>query len=98
MRWNGTCPETTCNDNYIGEAKQQVFERVKDRNGRDFNSHLLRHALENNHQRISEKDFKLIGNGFWGNKKRKVADALLIWEIKPTLNIQDQLVSLQLFS
>ena len=33
----GTCPETTCNDNYIGEAKWRVFERVEDHNGRDFN-------------------------------------------------------------
>ena len=45
------------------------------------------------------KDFKIIGNGFWGNnKKRKVAETLLIREIKPTLNIQDQSVPLRLFS
>ena len=70
------CPETTCNDNYIGEAKQRIFERVNDPNGRDFNSHVLKHALENNHQHVSEKDFKIIGNGFRGNnKKRKVAEA-----------------------
>ena len=95
----GTCPETTCNDNYIGEAKRQIFERVKEHNGRDFNPHLLKHALENKHQHVSEKDFKIIGNGFGGNnKKRKVAEALLIQEIKPTLNIQDQSVQLQLFS
>ena len=37
-------PETTCNDNYIGEAKRQIFERVKDYNGRDFKSPLLKHA------------------------------------------------------
>ena len=84
-----TCPETTCN-NYIGEGKQRIFERVKDHYGRD---------LEKNHQLVSEKDFKIIGNGFRGNnKKRKVAEALLIREIKPTLNIQDQSVPLQLFS
>ena len=93
-----TCPETTCNDNYIGEAKRRLFERVKDHNGRDFNSHLLKHALGNN-QHVSEKDFKISGNGFRGNnKKRKAAEALLIREIKPTLNIQDQSVPLQLFS
>ena len=40
------CPETTCNDNYIGEAKQRIFERVKDYNGRDFKSLLLKHALK----------------------------------------------------
>ena len=50
-------------------------------------------------EHVSEKDFKINGNGFRGNnKKRKVADALLIREIKPTLNIQDQSVPLQLIS
>ena len=45
------------------------------------------------------KRFQKIGNGFRGsNKKRKVAEALLIREIKPALNIQDQLVPLQVFS
>ena len=40
-----------------------------------------------------------MANGFRGNnKKRKVAEVLLIREIKPTLNIQDQLAPLQLFS
>ena len=59
----------------------------------------LKHALENNHQRFSEKDFKIIGNGFRGNsKKREVAEVLLIREIKPNLNIQDQSVPLQLFT
>ena len=94
-----TRPERTSNDNYIGGAKWQIFERVKDHSGRDFKSHLLKHALGNNHQHLSEKDFKIIGNGFWGNnKKRTVAEALLIKEIKPTLNIQDQSVSLQWFN
>ena len=40
----------------------------------------------------------MIGNGFRGNnKKRKVDEVLLIREIKPTLNIQNQSVPLQLF-
>ena len=95
----GTCSEMMCNDNYIGEAKRSIFEMVKDRSGRDFNSHLLKHAFENDHQNVSEKYFKIIGNGFRGNnKKSKVAEALLIRKIKPTLNIQDQSVPLQLFS
>ena len=64
---------------------------VKDHNSRDFNSHLLKHALKNDHQHVLKKAFKIMGNGFRGNnKKRKVAEVLLIREIKPTLNFQDQ--------
>ena len=83
----------------MGEAKQRISERVKDQNDRNFKSQLLKHALGNNHHYVSEKDFKIIGNGFRGNRKKtKVAGALLIREIKPALNIQDQSVPLQLFS
>ena len=49
-----TCPERTSNDYYIGEAKWRIFERVKDHNGRDFKSHILKHVLENNHQNVLE--------------------------------------------
>ena len=53
---------------------------------RELTRHLTRH-------------FEIIGNGFQGNnKKMKVAEELLIREIKPTLNIQHQSVPLQLFS
>ena len=57
----GTCPETTCNNNYIGEAKQQIFERVKGHNGRDIKSHTLKHALEKNDYHVLEKVVKIIG-------------------------------------
>ena len=82
----GTCPETTCNYNYIIEGKRQTSERVKDHNDRDIKSHITR-APENYHQPVSEKDFKIIGNSFQGSKKKKkVDDALLFREIKQTLN------------
>ena len=72
-----------CNDNYIGKAKRQICERVKDHNGRDIKSHLLKHDLENSHVHISAKKLKIIGNGFRGNnKKRKVDETLIILEIK----------------
>ena len=68
----GTCSEATCNDNDIDEIKRRIFERVKDHNGREIKSHLLKYALENNHQYVSEKYFKIIGNGFRGNNKKKI--------------------------
>ena len=41
------CPETTCNDNYIGEAKRQIFERVKTRL-RKQSSTYFRKRFQNN--------------------------------------------------
>ena len=43
----GTCPETMCNDNYIGEAKRQIFERVKTRL-RKQSSTFFRKRFQNN--------------------------------------------------
>ena len=55
--------------------------------------------IEDDYYHVSEKDFKIIGNGSRsGNKKRKVAEALLTPEIQPILNIQNQSVPLHLFS
>ena len=65
--------------------------------GRDFT--LIKTRLRKQSSTCFRKDFKIFGNGFGGNnKKRKVAEVLLILEIKPNLNIQDQSVPLQLFS
>ena len=55
----GACPETTCNANYIREAKWPIFEGVKDHNDRDFKSHLLKHTLDNNHQHVFEVTTKI---------------------------------------
>ena len=59
----GACPETTCNDNYVGEAKRRISKRVKDHNGRFLKLYPSIHALENDHQHVLEKDFKIIGHG-----------------------------------
>lgn len=62
-----------------GKAKRRISEKIKDRsNGRDIKSHLLKYVLENDHQDVSEKYFKINGNALRGNnKQRKVAEALL---------------------
>ena len=46
-------------------------EDWKPQRQRLFKSHLLKYDLENNRQDISEKDFKIIGNGSRGNSKKK---------------------------
>ena len=44
-------------------------------------------------------NYSIIGKGYGNNiKKRKIAEALLIKEIKPTLNRQDQSIALRLFN
>ena len=44
------CSAENCNENYIGESTRRLDEKMKDHNGRDRNSHLFKHSVENRHE------------------------------------------------
>ena len=95
----GKCPEQNCTDNYLGESARRVSEGIIDHGGRDKKLHLFWHAVVNEHRNASYDDFKTIGSGFRNHTfKRKVAEALLIKELWPNLNIQENSVELKHFS
>ena len=61
------------------ESGRRVMERVKDHNGRNKSSHMLRHSIEKNHTEVMMNDFKMIGRNYRNNvRKQKIAEALLI--------------------
>ena len=94
---HGTCPETDFPESYIGET-YIISERVKDHAGKDVHSHLFKHAVESGHEIL---DFTkcFIQKESWNNtSKRKTVEALLIKEMKPTLNRQDRSIALKLFN
>ena len=87
--YHSFCSAENCNENYIGESARRLDERMKDHNGRDRNSHLLKHSVE----------CVLIGKGYRNNtSRRKIAEALFINKMKPSLNIQEKSVKLELFN
>ena len=93
----GKCPEQNCTNNYLDESARRISEWIRDYGGRDQKSYLFRNAVVNEHRHASYDDFKIIGSGFRNNTfKRKVAEALLIKELRPTLKIQEKLVELKL--
>ena len=70
-----------------------------DSTGKDINSHLYKYSIETGHQTLEINDYRIIGNEYGNNwKKRKIAEALLIKELKPTLNKQDKSIPLKLFN
>ena len=86
-------------DNYLGESAGRISEGIIDHGSRDQKSHLFRHGVVNEYRNASYDDFKIIGSGFRNNTfKRKVAEALLIKELRPTLNIQEKSFELKLFN
>ena len=43
------CPEPGCENDYTGETRRRLNERVIDHNERDKKSHLYKHSQESNH-------------------------------------------------
>ena len=93
------CPEPTHNENYLGETGRRIIEISAGHCGRDKQSHLLRHALNNNHKTLDLKNVKIIDSSYHNNRfKRKISEALYIKQYTPSLNTQQQSVELKLFN
>ena len=77
--YHAKCPSESCDENYIGESGRRIAERVKDHNGRDHKSHILKDSLETGHGHVISSDISIISKNFNGNKrKRKMVQSLLI--------------------
>ena len=99
IAYDSFCIAENCYENYIGESARRLDERMNDHNGRHRNSHLFKHSVESRHDPILKKDFRIIGEGYRNNtSRRKIAEALFIKKMKPSLNVQDKSVKLELFN
>ena len=97
--YHSFCSAENCNENYIGESARWLDERMKDHNGRDRNSHLFKHSVESRHDPVLKNDFRIIGKGYRNNtSRRKIAEGLFMKKMKPSLNIQEKSVKLELFN
>ena len=65
--------------------------------GRDSNSHLFKHLVEKRYPCLDTNNHRIIEKGYKNNaRKQKIAEVLLIKEMKPTQNKQDKSVELTL--
>ena len=63
----GMCPENNCSDNYVGESKRRISERIIDHSSREENSHLFKHSCIKNHPNTSRTKLKIVSSGFKNN-------------------------------
>ena len=97
--YRSVCATERCNEDYVGECARRLYEHVKDYNGRDHLSHLVKNEGETGHLPVDTANFEVIGCGYRNNpRRRKPSEALLAKKLKPTLNIQKKSVSLKLFN
>ena len=94
----GKCPNPNCKDDYRGETDRRIIDRVIDHNKLDKKSHMLKHSRDKLHTHIWEDDFKLLGNNYQSNIKRKISESSFIRQLKPSLNRQDKSVPLNLYN
>ena len=73
------CPSELCGKNYIGKSGRRIAERVKDHNGKDHKSYILKHSFETGHENVTSPDFSINSKNFNGNKrKQKITGSLVI--------------------
>ena len=97
--YRSICATESCNEDYVGECARRLYERVKNHNGRDHSSHLVKHAGETGHLPVDTANFEVIGSGYCNNaRRRKTTEASLVNKLKPILNIQEKSVPLKLFN
>ena len=80
-------------------SAHQISKRIINHNCRDQKSHIFQHSCGKWHLNFHTNSFKIIGNGFNKNSfKRKFSEALLIKQIKASLNVQEKPTELKLFN
>ena len=93
-----TCPQIDCNESNINETERRFEKRIIDHNKRDKKSHIYKHSSENSHPHVWLDNFEIVGRNYGNRIKRKIGEALLINELKPSLNKQDKSFPLKLFN
>ena len=59
---------------------------------------MLKHSRDKLHTHGWEHDFKLLGNIYQSNIKRKISESLFIRQLKSSLNKQDKSIPLNLYN
>ena len=93
------CLRVNFNETYLGETARRLQERVLEHAEKDRKSNMVKQCMDIGHPPACMKDFQVLTKTFNHCKlKRKISDALLIKKHQPTLNAQEDLVTLELFN
>ena len=98
LGYYGKCTNNTCSEDFVSKTDRRIEEKIIDHNKRDKNSHLLKHSCEKNHQHVWENDLKVMGNNYRSNFKSKKSEALFIKQLKPSLNVKEKSIQVQLYN
>ena len=88
MVYGVTCPKNDCNATYIGETARRISVRAKE-HAKCETSRVARHSDAVLHDSMTVDNFNVIAHNFSSNTdRRKILEALIIKDLKPSLNVQ----------
>ena len=92
------CRNKKCDEgDYIGETGRRRIIRTGDHGGNDKNSEIYKHSSTTKHPKAKDEDFKILATNYENRKKRRLAEAMFIRDLKPALNKQKESYKLVLF-
>ena len=102
-RWEASGRETyfrkkKCKDDYVGETGRRKAKRTGEHAGTDKQSEILKHTQKTKHPQAKEEGFEILATNYPNRTKRKLAEAMFIRDLKPTLNRQEDSYKLHLFA
>ena len=92
------CRNKKCKDSYVGETARRRTVRTEEHGGKDKNSWIFKHSSTTKHPRAKDEDFEVLATNYGDRRKRKLAEAMFIRDLKPTLNQQKESYKLALFA
>ena len=92
------CRNKKCKDSYVGETARRRTVRTEEHGGKDKNSWIFKHSSTTKHPRAKDEDFEVLASNYGDRRKRKLAEAMFIRDLKPTLNQQKESFKLTLFA
>ena len=87
-----------CDEDYIGETGRREELRTGDHGGKDKESWIYKHSVETKHPKAKQKDFRILATNYEDRRKRRLAEAMFIRDLKPSLNKQKDSYKLTLFA
>ena len=93
------CKNKKCNNgDYIGETSRRKVVRTEEHSGKDKQSWIYKHSATTKHPRAKDEDFEILASNYPDRRRRKLAEAMYIRDLKPSLNQQKESYKLVLFN
>ena len=83
---------------YIGETGRRKEVRTGEHGGNDKESWIFKHSKKTKHPKAKDKNFKILGANYDNRRKRRIAEAMFIRDLKPMLNKKKERYKLILFA